>query len=121
MADYAILDEEGNVVNIIVADQEFIDSLTSQIQDESVDTGTLSETNEFVELSEDLDTRPGVGWKHQGGEWVAPEPVEPEDVPEPEQTLAEEVLSDPILSDFSPAEKAAVERAIRAAQERGRS
>lgn len=66
----------GVVENVIVADQEFINSLEGAIADPNHDTGLLTEEHQFVELI-GLDARPGVGWTYDGGEFAAPPVAEP--------------------------------------------
>jgi hypothetical protein len=115
MGEYAFLDENGIVINVIVADQDFIDSLQSQIDDENVDTGNIALYSTPVRIDE-LSVKPGNGWRKSGNKWVSPDVSEP---PQPEPNLEDEVLSSPTLSGLSAAEKAAVANAIRQAQGRG--
>jgi hypothetical protein len=119
MAEYAILDADGTIINVIVADQEFIDSLESQINDVNVDSGSMILHSPPI-LIEDIEgtDRPGLGWKKNGSEWEKPAPP-PTVVSEPTPVFEDVVLANPTLSGLSAAEKAAVAKAIRQAQGRG--
>lgn len=71
---YALVDDEGVVTNVIVADKEFIDSLGDQIEDPDVDTGDLA----FAKAYDVTDKGVGIGHKRAAnGKWVAPTPPEP--------------------------------------------
>lgn len=69
MAKFALVDSKGVVVNIIDAEQEFINDLPRQIEDPEVDSGNLV----FSEAHDIGDQEVGIGWRYQRGEWVAPE------------------------------------------------
>lgn len=98
--NYALLDAEGNVYNIIVADEEFV-------------AANLPSDHKSVAL-DDLTDRIGIGWKKaRNGRWVAPPEPEPIEQPPP---LEEVVLADPLLSNLDESEKAAVAEAIQNAQ-----
>lgn len=74
---YALVDDEGVVTNVIVADKAFIDSLGEQIEDPDVDTGDLA----FAKAYDVTDKGVGIGHKRAAnGKWVAPAPPAP---PEP--------------------------------------
>ena len=82
---FAVLDADGVVENVIVADQEFIDSLSDAIADPDTNTGTLTPKHRFVDVTNvdgAADGGPGsaigIGWKKaKNGRWVAPTPPEP--------------------------------------------
>jgi len=50
MGRYALIDRDGNVVNLIEAEQEFIDQLEGLIADPAVNTGSLPAGLEYVPL-----------------------------------------------------------------------
>lgn len=87
MADetlYAVLDADGVVENVIVADADFIAELQSNIADPDVDTGAFTSDQRFVDVT---DKGVGVGWKRAGnGRFTAPVPPEPT----PEELQAQE-------------------------------
>lgn len=78
---FALLDDEGVVTNVIVADQEFIDTLQAQIDDENVDTGAIEFARAYditSVVADDSTPSPGIGWRRaRNGKWVAPTPPEP--------------------------------------------
>lgn len=71
---FAVVSADGVVENVIVADEEFVISLSMQIADPGVDTGGFSHDQTFVNVT-DLDPRPGVGWVKDGSEFIAPIPT----------------------------------------------
>jgi hypothetical protein len=74
---FAIIDGSGAVVNVIVAEQEFVDSLPDLIADDGVDTGDLTSAHKFVDVT-DKDPQPGIGWtRAANGKFVAPAVPEP--------------------------------------------
>lgn len=83
---YALLDGDGYVVNLIVADEDFISSLPALVADESVDTGDLPREAYRVDNIPDEVVR---GWRRaNNGRWVAPERPAPVEVVEPPETVA---------------------------------
>ena len=73
---WALLDADGVVANVIVADEEFIASLDDLIDDPDTDTGDLAKGKRY--RVDDLDEPVSVGWKRsRNGRWVAPVPPEP--------------------------------------------
>lgn len=78
---YAIVDSTGIVINTIVADKSFIDSLPAIIASDEIDSGYLDASNQYVDVTS-VNPRPGFGWKRLGkGKFEAPpapEPVDPD-------------------------------------------
>lgn len=79
---FALLDGDGLVTNVIVADQAFIDGLPAQIADPDVDTGdlTFDKAVDVTNVDGAADGGPGsaigIGWKKaRNGRWVAPVPT----------------------------------------------
>ena len=74
MAEYALLDEDGTVINVILADEQFIKTLPDLIADVNVDTGTLT-FDRAVELTDgDREQGVGIGWHHATDDWQRPTP-----------------------------------------------
>lgn len=77
---YAIVDSDNVVENVIVADKKFIDKLPTDIASDNVDSGTLSENYQYVDIT-NKSPRPSVGWtRTTNGKFVAP-PEIPSPIP----------------------------------------
>jgi hypothetical protein len=73
---FALLDADGLVLNVIIADQAYVDELAAQLDDPDVDTGSI-EFARAVDIT-GREPMPGIGWTRAGnGRFVAPEPPEP--------------------------------------------
>jgi hypothetical protein len=71
---FALVDAQGVVMSVIVADQEFVDSLAEQVDDPDVDSGDLS----FARTYDVTGKGVAVGFRRAAnGKWVAPTPPEP--------------------------------------------
>lgn len=78
MGEYALADENGVALSVIVADQEFIDNLAKQVADPDVDTGEVKFAKAYDVTGKDV----SAGHKRAAnGKWTRPGP--------PEQTEAE--------------------------------
>lgn len=73
---FAVVNEDV-VMNIIVAEQKFIDRLKKQIPDAAVDTALFSKQDVFIDITH-LNPKPGHGWTmNKKGVFSPPEVPEP--------------------------------------------
>lgn len=97
MADetlFAVVGADGVVENVIVADQEFIDSLSAAIADPEHDTGALTADHKFYDVT-GKDPQPGVGWtRAKNGRFSAPTPPEPTQAELDAQAAADQRAAD---------------------------
>jgi len=66
---WAVVEDTGEVSNVLVGDQDFIDQLRADIAKPDVDTGDYHHRQEFIDVT-DLDPQPGVGWLHLQGTFM---------------------------------------------------
>ena len=71
---WAVIEPDGVVSNVILADQDFIDSLKDAVTDEAVDSGPHSADHRYVDIT-DLDPQPAIRWVLKGKKFTPP-PVE---------------------------------------------
>lgn len=73
---WALVDGDGNVINTIVADDDFIKALPALVDDDSVDTGDLPKGVKGYDVT-DLDERPVPGdhKRASNGRWTLREGV----------------------------------------------
>lgn len=84
---YALVDTDGNVLNVIVATADYITELASLVADPTVDTGVLPEGVRGYKVNGLVDSEGrAVGMDHRragNGRWVLKEAlVRPRPVPE---------------------------------------
>jgi len=82
---FALLDADGTVLNVIVADQEFIDGLAAQVADPDVDTGDLT----FDKAVDVTGKGVGPGHKRAKNGKFSPPVIPP---PTPEEIAAQEAV-----------------------------
>lgn len=61
MSVYAVIDDHGKVVNVIVAEAEFIATLPDLISNPDIHTGPLQVGHTYCDISE-IEQAVGVGW-----------------------------------------------------------
>ena len=82
MAQYALVDADGLVFNVIEADQDFIDALPELVVDPDVDTSPeLKRVRETAHVNHP--DAPAIGWRRNGKNWERPVPPKRPDVDPP--------------------------------------